>query len=50
MAMDPKSSTIPRELSDKAKRALAQAEKEMDSGHCKTFSNIDDFFEDLDSD
>jgi hypothetical protein len=48
--MDLKNSPMPCELSDKAKKTIALAVEELDSGHCKTFSNIDELFEDLESD
>jgi hypothetical protein len=50
ISMDLKNSPMPCELSDKAKKTIALAVEELDSGHCKTFSNIDELFEDLESD
>jgi len=49
-SMDPKSGPVLRELSDMAKEVIALAVEELDSGQCKTFSNIDELFEDLESD
>ena len=48
--MDPKESSKPRELSNTAKKAVAKAIKELDSGQCKTFSSIDELFDDLEND
>lgn len=39
-----------KELSEAAKKALAVAIYELENGPCKTFSNIDELFEDLESD
>lgn len=51
MPMDPKDSFVEScELSDMAKKAIALAVEELDTGQCKTFSNIDELFEDLESD
>jgi hypothetical protein len=48
--MDPKESSKPRELSNTAKKAVAKAINELDSGQCKTFSGIDELFDDLEND
>ena len=48
--MDPKESSKPRELSNTAKKAVAKAINELDSGQCKTFSSIDELFDDLEND
>jgi len=49
--MDPKESSEPRELlNTAARRAIARSIHELDTGQCKTFSNIDELFDDLESD
>ena len=48
--MDIKERSEPRELSNTAKKAAAKAINELDSGQCKTFSSIDELFDDLESD
>ena len=48
--MDPKESSEPRELLHKARKAIAKSMHELDSGQCKTFSSIDEQFDDLESD
>ncbi len=40
----------PDELSDAAMEAIALAIRELDAGTSKTFDDIDEFFDDLDSD
>jgi len=50
MSMDPKESSKPIELSEMAKKAIATAIGELEMGSCKTFSNIDELFDDLESD
>ena len=47
--MDTKESSEPRELSNTAKKAVAKAINELDSGQCKTFSSIDELFDDLEN-
>ena len=49
-SMDPKESSEPRELSNRARKAIATAINELDSGQCKTFSSIDELFDDLERD
>ena len=48
--MDPKESSEPRELLNTARKAIAKSIHELDTGQCKTFSSIDEFFDDLESD
>ena len=48
--MDPKESSEPRELLNTARKAIAKSMRELDSGQCKTFSSIDELFDDLESD
>jgi len=48
--MDPKESSEPRELLNTARKAIAKSMHELDSGQCKTFSSIDELFDDLESD
>lgn len=48
--MDPKESSEPRELLHTARKAIAKSMHELDSGQCKTFSSIDELFDDLESD
>lgn len=48
--MDPKESSEPRELLNTARKAIAKSMHELDSGQCKTFSSIDELFNDLESD
>jgi hypothetical protein len=50
MPVDPKNNPALRELSDTARKAIALAVEELDTGHCKTFSSIDELLEDLESD
>ncbi|MHC1687070.1 MAG: hypothetical protein AB9879_05115 [Methanothrix sp.] len=40
----------PPELKDKAKEEIAAAIAELDEGSCRTFSDVDELFDDLDSD
>lgn len=49
-SMDPKESSEPLELSNTARKAISKAINELDSGQCKTFSSIDELFDDLESD
>jgi len=37
-------------LSHTARKAIAKSMHELDSGKCKTFSSIDELFDDLESD
>jgi len=46
----PNGSSEPRELSHTARKAIAKSMHELDSGQCKTFSSIDELFDDLESD
>jgi hypothetical protein len=48
--MDLKESSEPRELLNTARKAIAKSIHELDTGQCKTFSSIDEFFDDLESD
>ena len=48
--MEPEESSEPRELSNAAKKAVTKAINELDSGQCKTFSSIDEFFDDMEND
>ncbi len=50
MSMEPKKSCDIIELSQMAKNAIAIAISELEMGTSKTFSNIDELFDDLDSD
>jgi hypothetical protein len=49
-SMDPKNGPILCELSDMAKETIALSIGELDACKCKTFSSIDELFEDLESD
>ena len=48
--MDPKDSSEPHELLHTARKAIAKSMHELDSVQCKTFSSIDELFDDLESD
>ena len=48
--MDTQESSEPRELSNTAKKAVGKAINELDSGQCKTFSSIDELFDELEND
>ena len=49
--MNLKEISEPRELLNAAaKKAIARSIHELDTGQCKTFSNIDALFDDLESD
>jgi hypothetical protein len=48
--MGPKESSEPRELSNAARKAVAKSIHELETGQCKTFSGIDELFDDLESD
>lgn len=38
------------ELSNTARRAIEKSRHELETGQCKTFSSIDELFDDLDGD
>jgi hypothetical protein len=48
--MEPKESSEPRELSNAARKAVDRSIHELETGQCKTFSGIDELFDDLESD
>ena len=48
--MDTKESSEPHELLNTARKAIAKSIHELDTGQCKTFSTIDELFDDLESD
>jgi hypothetical protein len=48
--MQPKESSELRELSNAARKAVAKSIHELETGQCKTFSGIDELFDDLESD
>ncbi|MFB3766361.1 MAG: hypothetical protein ACE14P_14095 [Methanotrichaceae archaeon] len=47
--MDPRKAPEIRELTDAAQKEIAEAIQELEAGTCKTFDNIDELFEDLES-
>jgi len=48
--MDTKENSEPHELLNTARKAIAKSIHELDTGQCKTFSTIDELFDDLESD